>query len=263
MSFITTKINEQLYEFTELSDLAGNGVKVPYVDAYLLIGTKRAALIDALQYSKGLYEEVRKYTDLPLDILITHGHGDHAGCSLKEFADAGCKIYMCMEDYDSLLQMSPFVEKRWLTDMKDGDIYELGGITLETIACAGHTAGSVVFLERHRQWLFSGDTIGSGSFWLQIPGSLPICRFEENVGRLWEKLKAYSKLLIFPGHRNQTPGLLTLDYVSDCLYIARGLVEGTVKGEDRILDLPGRHMEFKTAAHGQMLDFCYDPKHIQ
>ena len=112
MSFITTKINEQLYEFTELSDLAGNGVKVPYVDAYLLIGTKRAALIDALQYSKGLYEEVRKYTDLPLDILITHGHGDHAGCSLKEFADAGCKIYMCMEDYDSLLQMSPFVEKR-------------------------------------------------------------------------------------------------------------------------------------------------------
>ncbi len=262
MSIITTKITGQLYEFTECADLSGNGRPQPYVDAYLLIGKKRAALIDALQYTQGLYEEVRKYTDLPVDVLITHGHGDHAGRALSEFAEAGCHIYMSLVDYEWLISMASFVKKEWFTDISDGDVYDLGGYTLQAIACGGHTPGSVAFLEKEMGYLFSGDTIGSGSFWLQLPSSLPVSRFLENVSVLWEKVKEIPDLLVYPGHRNQSPVQLTIQYVSDCRYIAAGLVDGTLEGVDKVLDMPGRHMEFKTVAYGQMLDFCYAPGNI-
>ena len=45
----------------------------PYVDAYLLVGNKRAAFIDALQSEqpKSLAEQIRDITDLPVDVLIT------------------------------------------------------------------------------------------------------------------------------------------------------------------------------------------------
>ena len=262
MSFITTKINDRLYEFTELADLQNNGQQVPYVDAYLLMGETRAALINALQYSEGLYAEIRKYTSLPLDVFITHGHGDHAGQSLTEFAREGCAIYMDMKDFDRLTEMSPFAQREWFTDIKNGDTFDLGGLCLQALACGGHTPGCMVFLERGQQYLFSGDTIGSGSFWMQIPGCLPIRQFQKNVAALLQQVADLDHLLVYPGHRNQSPVQLTLDYVRDCLFITNGLVAGTVKGVHKVLDMPGRHMEFKTAAHGQMLDFCYDPENI-
>ncbi len=79
MSLQVHKLSDTLYQFNESADFAGNGQLRPYVDAYLLIGTKHAALIDCLQNVTGLYDEIRKLTSLPIDVLITHGHGDHAG----------------------------------------------------------------------------------------------------------------------------------------------------------------------------------------
>ena len=131
MDFTVTKIAENLYEFTESADFAGNGHPVPYVDSYLYIGSERAALIDTLQNAKGLYAAVREITSLPVDVLITHGHGDHVGASTAEFAEAGCKIYMNMADYKFLNPDS--VKKEWFTDIRGGELFDLGGITLEAI----------------------------------------------------------------------------------------------------------------------------------
>lgn len=262
MSFITTKINDCLYEFTELSKFTEDGALMPYVDAYLLIGEERAVLIDALQYTQELYPEVRKYTDLPLDVLITHGHGDHAGEAIPEFAKVGCKIYMRLADYENLYSMSPFIKKEWLVDIGDGDIYDLGGRTLEAIWCGGHTQGCVAFLDRASGLLFSGDTIGSGSFWMQLPCSLPMDRFRENLYHLWNQVKDIQELLIYPGHRNQSPVQLTQQYIQDCMFIADGLVKGAIEGEEKTLDMADRHMVFRSVAHGQMLDFCYDAENI-
>ena len=45
-----TKISDTIYDFTEYMDF-GDGKMSPYVDSYLIIGTKGALLIDALQYN--------------------------------------------------------------------------------------------------------------------------------------------------------------------------------------------------------------------
>ena len=50
-----TKISDTIYDFTEYMDF-GDGKMSPYVDSYLIIGTKGALLIDALQYNDDLYE---------------------------------------------------------------------------------------------------------------------------------------------------------------------------------------------------------------
>ena len=182
MSLQVHKLSDTLYQFNESADFAGNGQLRPYVDAYLLIGTKHAALIDCLQNVTGLYDEIRKLTSLPIDVLITHGHGDHAGASTKEFAEAGCPIYMVSEDF-AILSGRLDVKQEWFTDLKDGDSFDLGGYRLETIACGGHSPGSVVFLEREHQMLFSGDTIGSGHFWMQLPNCIPLSQFCTNLRR--------------------------------------------------------------------------------
>lgn len=257
------KIAEGLYQLNESADQAGTGKPQPYVDAYLLIGSGRAALIDSLQNVTGLYDEVRKLTDLPVDVLITHGHGDHVGVSVPEFVEAGCKIYMSLKDYEGLVQMSDFVKKEWFTDLQDGDCFDLGGFVLETVACGGHTPGSVAFLEREKQWLFSGDTIGSGNFWMQLPGSLPMNVFQANVKRLYEAVRELEELLVYPGHRNQSPVQLNLQYVKDTCTIADRLLDGTLEGEDRVLDFAGRHMEYKCVGYGLMRELCYDPAKLK
>ena len=175
MDFTVTKIADNLYEFTESADFAGNGHPVPYVDSYLYIGDSRAAVIDTLQNAKGLYAAVREITPLPVDVLITHGHGDHVGASTAEFAEAGCRVYMDMADYKFLNPDA--VKKEWFTDMQNGETFDLGGITLEAISCPGHTSGSMVFLDRAHQVIFTGDTVGSGHFWMQIPTAIPLSRF--------------------------------------------------------------------------------------
>ena len=125
MAITVTKISDCIYEFNEGMVLP-DGTASPYVDSWLYIGASRAALIDTLQRETGLYDLVRQYTDLPIDVLITHGHVDHAGLSTGEFAEAGCKIYMDFKDMEILKGMVPTTKEEWFTPLADGQEFFLG-----------------------------------------------------------------------------------------------------------------------------------------
>ena len=257
MDFTVTKIADNLYEFTESADFAGNGHPVPYVDSYLYIGDSRAAVIDTLQNAKGLYAAVREITPLPVDVLITHGHGDHVGASTAEFAEAGCRVYMDMADYKFLNPDA--VKKEWFTDMQNGETFDLGGITLEAISCPGHTPGSMVFLDRAHQVIFTGDTVGSGHFWMQIPTAIPLSRFLPGVKALWETVKPYEGLLVYPGHRNQSPVQLTGQYIKDCCTATERIINGTLDAEVQVMPHRTGELRYKSVSYGMMLDYRYNP----
>ena len=232
------------------------------VDAYLILGSERAALVDTLQDATGLYEKVREFTSLPLDVLITHGHGDHVGRSIMEFADAGCRIYMDLKDVAELQFFNPDVKVDSFIDLKEGMIFDLGGYKLETIYCGGHTLGSVVFLDRERQLLFSGDSIGSGNFWMQLPGSMVMTDFYKNLTCLQRKLEGMDKLVIHPGHRWQMPGQLTAEYIEDVAAIAEGIIDGKLVGTEEELHFGNIHMPYRIIEQGMVCSFCYDPNKI-
>ena len=248
------QILENIWQFTE-------GDK-PYFDvnAYLIIGTKSALLVDALQSEIRILDEIRKLTDKPIDVFITHGHRDHAGPALKEFHDAGIPIYMSHRDYDLLKGMDDCsLIADWLIDLKPGHVFDLGNYQFEILAVDGHSQGSMVALDKENQLLFSGDSIGSGHFWMQLPFCSPLHVFRDDLEKLAAACADCPDLLVFPGHRSQSPVQLTGKYVKDTLYITNGLLDSSLKGEPASMPWRNGEMKFHKISYGQMASYCYNP----
>ena len=146
-----------------------------YNCAYLVKGENQAALIDTAMGEGDLKAIVRKHAGtLPILLLLTHGHTDHA-FSANQFET----VYMNRRD-DRLLPKQ--VDPSHFRDIKSGDVFDLGGITLKAYELQGHTAGSMVFVCPEKRILFSGDAVGTqsakGGLWLQLPGCLYVDEYQ-------------------------------------------------------------------------------------
>lgn len=261
MSYIECcKYTDYLYNFKEIGKQNPESPKFGYVDAWLYLGSERAALIDTLDQAKGLYEEVHKITSLPIDVWITHGHEDHAGVSLQEFAEHGCTIYMNKKDLSIL---PSYDREEWFTDLKDGEIISLGDRKLKAVSCAGHTMGSMVFVDRENDLMFSGDTIGSCRIWLQLPHSTSLREFRKNLIHLLESTGIIENLKIYPGHVWQTLQMpLMRKNLEDLLQGIEMVLDGTAQTKKKILELGEIRVSYEIAAYGSMEELCFDPKHL-
>ncbi|HEY5563497.1 MAG TPA: MBL fold metallo-hydrolase [Clostridiaceae bacterium] len=117
----------------------------PYVNMYLLEGDEKALLIDAGESKGDLKGLVSSLTKKPVELIITHGHGDHAA-AIAQFD----KVYMSHKDVDVLKSMMLSdieLDVGKIIDMKGGEIIDLGGYKIEVIALSGHTQGSMVLLD--------------------------------------------------------------------------------------------------------------------
>jgi glyoxylase-like metal-dependent hydrolase (beta-lactamase superfamily II) len=230
----------------------------PGVDAYLVTGLNRAVVIDTLAQEPALYRKVRELTSLPVDVLLTHGHSDHAGVSTKDFFEAGCKIYMHEADLNlPFAGAGDRIDAAWITPLRDGMIFDLGGPRLETILLPGHTPGSAVFLDSEGQLLFTGDGIGAGVFWMHIPGTLPLGEFAGNLHKLYDRVKHLEKLLVHPGHRHQAPIQHDLEFLADTVFVTDKILSGEMPGEERQMDFPGAQFSYRTVAYKHIRDYCY------
>ena len=248
------RIRDNIWQFTEGSE--------PYFDvnAYLIIGDRSALLVDALLSETGILDEIRKLTDKPLEVFLTHGHSDHAGKAVLEFRKAGIPVYMNHRDYEMLSGMDGYgPDADWLIDLKPGHVFDLGGYRFEVLPVEGHTRGSMAALDKEHQLLFSGDSIGSGNFWMQLPGCSPLHIFRNDLEKLAAACAECPDLLVFPGHRSQSPVQLTGQYVKDTLYITEGLLDGSLKGEPTSMPWNNGEMEYSKIGHGQMVSYCYNP----
>lgn len=156
---------------------------------YLVVGEKKACLIDTMNGYNNLYEAIRKITDKPIVVVNTHGHPDHifgnvyfdkafmnpadnelaeSFKNIPEFADA-CKKYG--------LSMPPF------SPIDEGDIIDLGGKTLEIYNIPGHTQGSILLLLKEDRILFVGDSINH-HLWMQVPGATTMEEFVKSLDRI-------------------------------------------------------------------------------
>jgi len=160
--------------------------------SYLLEGDTRALVIDTMFGYGNLKNFCREITDLPLTLVNTHFHGDHAGGNF-DFDE----FYMHANDIPQMRGMMDAIQDpaayraKMLERMKnaalpenkdsitvadfsmphpvlmwpiwDGDVFDLGNRTVEVIHVPGHSAGEIVLLDRTTRICFSGDACNSNT----------------------------------------------------------------------------------------------------
>ena len=219
-----SNIPAQVFENTDLKisvleDKIWVIVTSDHTTMYLVEGNKKALLIDTGTKCDSLDKVIRHITSKPLEVVITHGHYDHAG-NIKYFAD----IYM--HPADTFFLHGSYQGK--IHFVKDGDIFDLGGKVIEVREMPGHTPGSIVLVDKQAKCCFTGDAFGSGLAWLQIWPIAPMNTFIASCSKM-EDLMDNGIEKLYCGHYFYQNRGLPKEYMLRMKELAISIKNGTVK----------------------------------
>lgn len=152
---------------------------------FLLEGEEKAMVIDCGMGIGDLRGTIRKITDKPLVVVITHGHIDHTG-NARQFEeiwihpkDAGHPIPQDIQrrrddtrliaarqkniyPYDlnvDIREPGPEEPMPIIQHLHDGQQFDLGGRIITAYECPGHSPGQMMFLDEQTRSLFCGDAL--------------------------------------------------------------------------------------------------------
>ena len=236
-TFQIHSINSRLDRIT---DIAGTHF-------YLVKGDREAALLDTGVGCGGLDKLVRSLTNLPVKVFITHGHVDHAmGAGAFEdvwispldreiyaehsrtetrlnyihgTAQRGGNPETADVTADMLEAPKPFDQ---FHPLRPGDLFDLGGISLEILEGTGHTPGCVTVLIPELRTLLLGDACNPFTYLFDTTCST-VADYREMLLRLKASVEGrYGRVLLCHGPDGQgTTGLID-SVISVCDDILRG-----------------------------------------
>lgn len=176
MSYFTC---EKLMDHVTRINCPGN------VFAFLVEGSERAVLVDTGYGIGSLKQYVDSLTQLPYDVLITHGHLDHAG-GAAEFDT----VYLNMKDLQvaekqttlearidyfakggTILDANEIIPPKDMSEylpLCDEQSFDLGGITVTMLDLNGHTPGCMCMLVEELRVILLGDACNSYGY-MQFP----------------------------------------------------------------------------------------------
>jgi hydroxyacylglutathione hydrolase len=212
---------------------------------YLVEGNEKALLIDTGIGAARLGEFVKTLTSLPVIVVNTHGHPDHAGAN-NQFKAA----YAHPLEFEAIRQLTSSGSRKMsetatkgvsnddlispeeaarmpnaeLLPLKDHQIFDLGGRKLEVIETPGHTPGEIVLLDSGNKLVFTGDN-SNMLVWLFLPNSTPLEIFLRSLEKLNQHASEFNTIL--PGHGAPLPG----SFVSEQIGCVKSILDGTCKGE--------------------------------
>ncbi len=244
-----------LYKVGKIADDLYCLKEVGMVNIYLLLGTKAAMVIDTGYGYADFKPILKSITNLPLIVVNTHGHPDHAlGSYLFD------EVFMDEKDYARLVAIdaakkrnaihyrytvypeaegnideeaycvSSF-ENTFFHFVTEGHKFDLGdGQIIELYSLPGHSDGSLGLLDGKNRRFFTGDVITYHNIWNF--GDPSQCSFKKLM-HTYHKAKAISGRFdeIYSAH-GQTPIPVTvLDELIECIYAIRD----TKPGEHEVL----------------------------
>ncbi|MBN2048612.1 MAG: MBL fold metallo-hydrolase [Anaerolineaceae bacterium] len=240
-------------QFTEkvpgLYELEENG----QVIVWLIVGSEKVLLIDTGFGAIDYHQKVREISDLPIMLVNTHIHPDHAA------GNGQFDLAYCGKNDLPLLQVTSwnieFTKAKQTLPLVDGDLLDLGGITIEVVEVPGHTPGSIALLWEERGILITGDTVNA-SVWLHLEHSLPLSVYSQSMEKLIGMSHRFSD--IYASHV-ASANHFTVDTVRHL----KEMVDAVISGEKTGV-LAKTHLGHK-AYHliEDGIGFFYDPKKLK
>lgn len=213
---------------------------------YLVEGKEEALLIDTGLGVAKLNDFVRTLTSLPVIVINTHGHPDHAGGNYQFKS-----VYAHPLELDAIKQTSTAESRKRtvgnmvrgapaadmvsieealkmpaaeLLPVKDGQVFDLGGRKLEVIETPGHTPGEIVLLDSAYRIVFTGDN-DNLLVWLFLPTCTPLEVYLQSLKKLQRRDSEFD--IIMPGHGLPLPK----SFVGEQVTCVENILNGTCKGE--------------------------------
>lgn len=237
--FVSKKISDKFYILGEkLSD------DYPYLTNTmpLVIGDEKAALIDTGYGADNVRAFVETLTDLPVVVLNTHGDPDHIGgntyfdeCYINERDASIIQWALNREDRLRYIKASvgdnhelyQYIEKNITgstpfkyINIDEGDVIDLGGVSLEAVKVSGHTKGSIAYIDRRDDAVFTGDSIVR-VLWLYLDRCESVEAYLNSLEHFIERARGINNL--YCGHGLEK---LELTLVDDLQVCAREILDG-------------------------------------
>lgn len=213
------------YSATELDDGIW-AISEHLVRCFLICGSEKALLLDSCASGGDEFEElVRSLTDKPIELALTHADIDHTGGQ-----DGFGSPLLHPSEYD--FYHSKGNADREVRPLWEGDVLELGDMSLEVLLLPGHTPGNIMLIDRANRRLFSGDSLQDFGLFLFGEGR-SLSAFIESMRRLLGMVDAFDTT--YSCHGTATLGS---DWTAKTLVAAEKLQAGVLDGSDPPMDLP-------------------------
>lgn len=186
--------------------------------AYLLNGTERSLLLDTGLGICNIYDEVIKLTDKPVTAVATHIHWDHIGghkffpdfyahedelnwlngefpLTLEQIKDMVVDRCDLPEGYN--VDNYKFFQGTPTMVLKDNDVIDMGGRSIQVLHTPGHSPGHICFLEKERGYLFTGDLVYKDTLFAYYPSTDPKAYLKSI-----ERVATLPVKKVFPAHHS-------------------------------------------------------------
>lgn len=186
--------------------------------AYLLNGTERSLLVDTGLGICNIYDEVIKLTDKPVTAVATHIHWDHIGghkffpdfyahedelnwlngefpLTLEQIKDMVVDRCDLPEGYN--VDNYKFFQGTPTMVLKDNDIIDIGGRSIQVLHTPGHSPGHICFFEKERGYLFTGDLVYKDTLFAYYPSTDPKAYLKSI-----ERVETLPVKKVFPAHHS-------------------------------------------------------------
>lgn len=205
------------------------------VRQFLVIGEERALLFDAGFADSGVLETVRALTDLPIDVVMTHGDPDHSG-GLADFGSCRMNAGDWPLVKDGSIALAP---------LDEGEIVTCGDYRFRVIAIPGHSAGSLAFYDEAKGILLAGDSVQSGGPIFMFGGHRDLDAYIASLEKLEQLIPA--DVTVLPCH-SACP--------IDAGFIARDLADARALRDGKLSSDPHPALPCRVY-HGEATDFLF------
>lgn len=186
-------------------------IRNSFVNTILAVGKSRALLFDTGFGFADLKKAVEEITELPLTVVASHGHNDHIGGNWlfdepiyiheKDLEPAGrhgspsyrAFAYDSIKKFQRILFWLPCLPRGLSREdyagtetfnnyktIREGELFDLGGFTLEVVELPGHTPGSIGLYCREKKLMLTSDAINE-TVYLFLPESTSLDTYIQSL----------------------------------------------------------------------------------